>query len=269
MHILQRCFSAGPTRTGSGGADPQQYRTLASRLAGDLLHLGEAILCPAADVATELLLRKCLAELTVHCHLADGAAEGATGPCRNVSYVSFLLELVCLMGIHMAGQCAAARQSDRLAEGTRLPEPTVQALRTMYGLSESAEEASSSPSAVYLREVIEQVRARCDRADVSPPKAKRSRLDGSSAEVGEEMLAVETASVLSLLVSVTAAALDLESQRLTATARSEGTARSVVVPPVWSILAQCGLNGDVLRYPVSTEVSFARLICALFSYIPL
>lgn len=247
MHTLQRCFSAGLTRTGSGGGDPQQYRSLATRLTTDLLRLTEGAVCPAAGVAVDLLLRKSLSELTVHCHLAGGVGEGGTGPCKNVSYVSFLLELVSLVGVHAARQCAATQQSGRVAEETRLPEPTVQALRAMYGLSESPEAAPSSHNAVYLREVIERVRSRGDGTDMSPPRTKLSSAAGPVGEAGEGMLAAETASVLALLADVTAVALDLETQRLPMKNGSEVGAGAVVVPPVWSILAQCGLSSDVLR----------------------
>jgi hypothetical protein len=262
----------------------------------DFLRLLESPQCPVASIVVGLLVRKCAAELSYHCNVVSRHSvpeeEGNAGVCKNINYATFLLDLTGILATNICQLCSSTRIEQRHSELTSLPADTINALKVMYRIADQNSDASEctpdNSSATFLHEVTEKVKSRSLEQIAEsestvvqnniPKKKKRKKTqcekitggaEGAYAinivspdedQGGANSVFAEPASVLSLLVDVTSAGLDIMTQRLPAeegvTADlvcftdkkpRQNVARSTSLPPVWNILSQCGVPTDVLR----------------------
>jgi hypothetical protein len=256
----------------------------------------------------ELLARKCASELSFHCGLAaagsaeaaDAQTEDPRGVCKNISYASFVMDLLGSLSAHVCLLCTATRREEQQSERAVLPADVVLALRAMFGLverdnSELNLNIATSKSASLLRRAVQAAegptatatatatspqkrRTKCQRVEGSPEGAYSIDIVGGDDMSKGNASASSNASaadVLDMLVEVTAAGLDMVTQRLPpgkAAGREGGTAESkedcssssnssinsssssrhalpssTALPTAGCILRQCGVSGAALR----------------------
>jgi hypothetical protein len=266
-------------------------------MTADILRLLEAVQYPVAVTIVELLARKCASELSYHCGLHGVAdmvndAEDSQGVCKNISYASFVMDLLGGLATHICQLCTLTRKEDEKSDAATLPQDVVLALQAMFGLAERGDSVqdlniAANKSASLLRQAINQAEevgipvaqlSKNKAAKKSPQKRKTKKtkckkVEGSPAGVysinivspDEADGTANAADVLDMLVDVTAAALDIVTQRLppsTSSSRQSqlgGTAESkedtssytllssTALPAAKFILQQCGVSEAALR----------------------
>ena len=235
----------------------------------DMLRLLESPECSVIAVIIDIMIRKCIAELSYHCGLhpePSNNSDSANGYCKNVSYANFLIDLIGIMASQMCGICTLVQREIACSETIRLPENVITALQAMLGIAGDCPVSEVSPvqftDALLLTESIPngQIESSASVTDGMTLIADNSgavESCGEGTHVSQEQN-IPPSRVVRLVSEIMAAALDLITQSVEQTdATSIGAQRnrsngdsillSATVPSPRNLLSQCGIKDECLE----------------------